>query len=499
MAVLVLVGSLCGEEWNWRQLSTNAPPTVAFHTRVFWTGWELLVWGTESRASDGRYVPQGWRWNARHGLIRPLPLENAPPWPDGQTAVWTGRYLAVWGGRRTSDPTSDTNDGYLYDPVGDRWLRMSSANAPSARSRHGAVWTGREMIIWGGSRTRREGAGYAVVFPEDFGAYDPGTDTWRGLAAAGGPVGRDDPHLAWTGSELLVWGGLRLEGGWSDLHNVYFSALFRYDPATSRWVQSVAAGAPSGRADHAAVWTGTEWVIWGGYNGRTYGNRVLLGDGARYVPSRDQWLPLATSGSPGARERSVAVWTGREVLLWCGAQPPLVGACYIPAADAWGPLPTTGAPGSLEAGNAAWTGEDLLAVGDDVFALGRAGPYRGDLVPDDWQELHFGRANPAAAGDLDPDGDGWINRHEWLHGTDPLDPASHPQIVLAFAPGGVEVLLPGVHPLLRYGLSQAEVLPRWGLAAEGVAQPGEGFIRWATAPAAGPGRFFRLEVADPEF
>jgi len=47
----------------------------------------------------------------------------------------------------------------------------------NGRSGHLAVWTGDEMIVWGGyltayNRERNDGAGAA---------YDPETDTWRKL------------------------------------------------------------------------------------------------------------------------------------------------------------------------------------------------------------------------------------------------------------------------------------------------------------------------------
>src|SRR5438309_2119391 len=36
------------------------------------------------------------------------------------------------------------------DVPGDRWRPFDAARAPSAREGHTAVWTGSEMIIWGG-------------------------------------------------------------------------------------------------------------------------------------------------------------------------------------------------------------------------------------------------------------------------------------------------------------------------------------------------------------
>jgi hypothetical protein len=57
--------------------------------------------------------------------------------------VWTGSEMIVWGG------TADTTGG-RYNPKADTWTDTSTVNAPAARSNHTAVWTGSEMIVWGG-------------------------------------------------------------------------------------------------------------------------------------------------------------------------------------------------------------------------------------------------------------------------------------------------------------------------------------------------------------
>src|SRR5206468_664918 len=41
--------------------------------------------------------------------------------------------------------------GGRYNPGTDTWTSTSTINAPSGRVAHTAVWTGGEMIIWGGA------------------------------------------------------------------------------------------------------------------------------------------------------------------------------------------------------------------------------------------------------------------------------------------------------------------------------------------------------------
>src|SRR5437870_5641147 len=62
-------------------------------------------------------------------------------------AVWTGTEMIVWGG---SDDANHLNTGGRYNPANDSWMATSTTNAPDARGFHTAVWTGSEMVIWGG-------------------------------------------------------------------------------------------------------------------------------------------------------------------------------------------------------------------------------------------------------------------------------------------------------------------------------------------------------------
>jgi len=55
--------------------------------------------------------------------------------------------MIVWGGSGTG---GYPNDGGRYNPAGNSWTAVSITGAPSARSYHTVVWTGREMIVWGG-------------------------------------------------------------------------------------------------------------------------------------------------------------------------------------------------------------------------------------------------------------------------------------------------------------------------------------------------------------
>src|SRR5437773_2230054 len=78
-------------------------------------------------------------------------LTNAPTPRVDHTAVWTGTEMIVWGGGDNNSQSFNT--GGRYNPSTDSWTSTSTTNVPAARGSHTAVWTGSEMIIWGGGGT----------------------------------------------------------------------------------------------------------------------------------------------------------------------------------------------------------------------------------------------------------------------------------------------------------------------------------------------------------
>src|ERR1043166_8377607 len=56
------------------------------------------------------------------------------------------------------------------------------------------------MIIWGGVDSS-----FSLL---NTGArYNPGTNTWTATSTAGAPAGRQNPDAAWTGTQMIIWGG----------------------------------------------------------------------------------------------------------------------------------------------------------------------------------------------------------------------------------------------------------------------------------------------------
>jgi hypothetical protein len=351
------------------------PPAARDHHTAVWTGTEMIVWGGYSNVTgvlgDGaKYTPGTNSWSpALNGT-------NAPTARQAHSVVWTGTEMIVWGG---TDGLSQTNTGGRYRPASDSWLSTSTAiDVPAPRQRHTGIWTGAEMIVWGGANGAYLNAG---------GRYSPATDSWSMTSmGANLPAPRLGHSAVWTGTEMIVWGGWRETGG------SYENTGGRYNPSTDSWTATpTGASCPVAREDHTAVWTGTQMIVWGGYNGGA------LSTGGRYTPGNNTWSTVSTGANvPTARYAHVAVWTGTQMIVWGGAPGfPTTGGRYSPASDTWLATSTgAGVPSGTFQSTAVWTGSQMIVWGGYNGAERNTGG-RYDPAGDTWTATSTGTNVPS--------------------------------------------------------------------------------------------------------
>ena len=327
-------------------LVTAGPPTLRGRHTAVWTGSEMIVWGGFNGGTffntGGRYNPTGNSWTA-------VPTNGAPSGREYHTAVWTGAEMIIWGGQNSSGAYVALNDGGRYSPVANSWTALSMTDAPAARYYHTAIWTGSEMVVWGGYGTSG--------FLNDGGRYNPQVNSWTVVPTASAPAAREYHTAVWTGSEMIVWGGW---SGSSDL-----SDGGRYNPEADSWIPLSSIGVAAAREYHTAIWTGTEMVVWGGcYHSGGY--VYYLSNGGRYNPTADSWTTLPVTGAPTARTYHTAVWTGSEMIVWGGNNGGSffnTGGRYNPAGNSWAGMPSAGAPDARYLHTAVWTGSEMILFG----------------------------------------------------------------------------------------------------------------------------------------
>ena len=297
------------------------------------------------------------------------------------SAVWTGKQMIVWGG--AGDPRA-MGDGASYDPVAQRWTPVP-ASPLVARRAHSGVWTGDRMLVFGGQGL---GEGCRRACPlGDGAAFEPASGTWAPIPVA--PIPPRFGHSAvFVDGRMIVWGGAG-EGG---------AALgdgASYDVSTGTW--TVLPPAPiAPRLGHRAVSTADGMLVWSGSSEAEEGGRYFA-DGAVYRVDTNSWAPMAPAPARlGARDTAAGVWTGEELLVWGGygrseeCTPCLHadGAAYDVATDTWAPI--AGSPLSGRGGHrAVWTGRDMVVWGGfDTGMRSDGARYRpaGDL----WASLVVG-------------------------------------------------------------------------------------------------------------
>lgn len=346
-----------GQPGRWEKRASFGPGRI-FHSAI-WTYSEMIVWGG---GSEHQFYNSGGIYDPVKNAWRATSLEGAPSGRWGHAAVWTGKEMIIWGGRSSFSPNQHHRDGAIYDPRDDKWRPMSMDGAPEARSQMAAVWTGEELIVWGGW-------GDDGKCPAVGGTYNLRSDRWTELPVQNAPGPRIEPAAVWTGREMIVWGGL-LQG-----EREAIGTGARYNPETRQWTQLPAKGAPAAARGHQAVWTGSEMIVWGGSN-LTAENLTNIGlkSGGRFSPEKNEWRSLEAPAAVDGRLYYAGAWTGSELLAWGGGDQEkgnlATGASFDPESGRWRAISDEGAPSPRSFSTAVWTGDGMLIYGGSTGGTG---------------------------------------------------------------------------------------------------------------------------------
>jgi hypothetical protein len=219
---------------------------------------------------------------------------------DNAVSVWTGTELIVWGGT-TGGSSSSTGlaDGAAYNPSTQTW--RSIPDAPISGTHPIAVWDHRRMLVWEKSETGESPAA----------AFDPSTDTWTSLAPA-------PPRAAVAPSGAF----------WGDAAAVLLDLGVSYNPDLNEYRDL-----PMSRVKYGvSVWTGKEVIALGTTADQPSVNPVIVD---RLTYAAGQWAEAAAPAGINAQSLDAA-WTGTRVVV---ATYDLHAAAFDPASGAWSALP----------------------------------------------------------------------------------------------------------------------------------------------------------------
>lgn len=248
--------------------------------------------------------------------------------------VWTGSEILFWGGRDLNDqPAGDP--GVAYSPATNTWRQIPQSSQSSLSTR-ATAWTGSEMIVCCD-------AGRAM-------AYNPDTDSWRTIDNA--PALDGSPAVGvWTGTEVMVAAGQQ---------------VIAYNPDSESWREFPRPQSLSLGRLKKMVWTGTSLIVWPADAVRR------VAQGQELDPDTGVWTVLPDP--PALPAAPDVVWTGEDLIIWGGlpaegetSSGRAVGSRYNPTTKTWvamaealpEPVPPS-REGNLGSQTLLWTGEDLL-------------------------------------------------------------------------------------------------------------------------------------------
>jgi hypothetical protein len=156
-------------------------------------GDEVYVFGGAESSAFGWIKKDGAVYSFSKNQWQPLPMKSDPQGRRGGIMCAAGDRVLLWGGdnlfgeplkvvivngqpqvERSGDPLPNTV--MAFEPAKQQWRAANRVAMPPARSHVSAVWTGKEMIVWGGTSPP-----LANLPLHDGFAFDPQTGRWRSL------------------------------------------------------------------------------------------------------------------------------------------------------------------------------------------------------------------------------------------------------------------------------------------------------------------------------
>jgi N-acetylneuraminic acid mutarotase len=223
------------------------------------------------------------------------------------------------------------------------------------------------MVVWGG---RIGDTVDATNIVNTGGIYDPVTDTWTATnTGTNVPAPRFLHNGVWTGKEFIVFGGRTNSSTITPMNSGA-----KLDPVANTWASMP--NMATNRLQTGAVWTGSKILVWGGCDT----SASTTNSGEAFNPSTNSWSNMATASGPGARQAYYSAWTGTKYLIYGGhagvgsytATDNIVYS-YDPAGDSWTSANVaTNNPGvryfrihaGQEVGKASvWTGTQFIVFG----------------------------------------------------------------------------------------------------------------------------------------
>ncbi len=279
--------------------STNAPSSRSTGM-VSTKNNEMYIFGGD----NGNFTRESYKFNLAQNTWSMITVPSFVDARGQGSMVWTDSLLYIYGGTNSSQKF---NSFITYNPTNNTWTNDVLSSGLSGKVGVSSVFTGTDIIVYGGhdgSYAYGEGRSLNVS-----------TNTWNSsnISTVNNPGPRNGHSAVWTGSEMIIWGGYT--GPFAN--STIASGGKIYNPNSNTWRNMSTLNAPSARGRHSVMYTGQYMLIWGG-NTNTSGNVITLSDGAAYDILNDTWLPLTLTNPLSARYDAYSCYINDRIIIFGG-------------------------------------------------------------------------------------------------------------------------------------------------------------------------------------
>jgi hypothetical protein len=304
---------------SWVAVTKDAStPTARIFATAVWTGSVVVVLGGSDATGATPYKdaafydPVQKAWSA---------LPAASKARSSALGFWDGTRAVFWGGIGSTAAAVAGAD--RLDPI------LLTSTASSVTGDPGAILN--PASGWDGSTLYLEGGQLAGARTANVSSYNSNADTWSVLSKS--LSARSNAFGVWDGARFVVWGGR------DDFNTLHSDGKYQ---AGANWYTMATTGQPSARM---AVPRRQGWVfetsagliaVFGGQTSLA-GQGTFTNAGATYDVVNSKWGTAASWPSAETHDYGVGVWTGEEFVLWGGRNGPGATPASTLTGERWKP------------------------------------------------------------------------------------------------------------------------------------------------------------------
>lgn len=222
---------------------------------------EVLIYGGWAEDGEGNTIVGGiYAFGEKDPAKRWRPIYKTEGWTartGGHSATFVGKNKVFFFGGY-DESRKKTNIASIYDFKANSWEQVEVDPAIVPRAGHTAVYSSHGVIIFGRYR-KASGVSHLHGTGAFYDIHSKKKDKWTMILSQSAPE-RYDHTAVWTGGEMMVFGGKAITG-----RGTLYSSIAKFNPSNMGW-SSVSSNydGPEMVQGHTAVWTGYSMMVWGG-------------------------------------------------------------------------------------------------------------------------------------------------------------------------------------------------------------------------------------------